>query len=260
MQIMQSIMTPAGEYASAYVQSLEQDLLLASEVQSRLLPIGGRLDARVDLGAHYTPARLIGGDFYDFVRYPGKAISAGALADVCGKGAAAAIYAALVTGLLRSLETRELCPAELLTALNASLHSRPVAGQFVSLLYTTWNEHTRRFQIANSGLPYPIWVRNGRILPVEIGGVPLGLFSNTRYDEVVLECRPGDLVLLFTDGVTDATNARGQEFGRTRLEDIACEVGHLDAQKVVHHIFNAIERHAGQTEIFDDQTVIAIRT
>lgn len=258
--ITETILAPGREPITAYMQVLEQDLQLASAVQSSLLPESYPKHARIDLGAHCAPARLIGGDFYDFVHYPGKSLSAGALADVAGKGAAAAIYAALVMGLMRSLEKHELGPAEMLTALNSALLSRPVEGHFVSALYATWDDATRTFYLSNSGLPFPIWVRDGEVIPVEIAGPPLGLFEGMRYEETALACRPGDLVVFFTDGVTDATNRAGEDFGRARLERLVGHANHLTAAQIVRSIFTATRRHAGGGEVFDDQTVIAIRT
>ena len=123
----------------ADVQWFEQELLRATELQSELLPLRHPGEAGIDLEARSVAARTIGGDFYDFFHYPGKAICAEAIGDVSGKGASAAIHAALVTGTLRSLASQELTPAEMLRALNGALLKRPLRGRFVSLLYATWD-------------------------------------------------------------------------------------------------------------------------
>jgi phosphoserine phosphatase RsbU/P len=154
-QLLPNIHSEASAARSSWLREVRDhhELELASELQSELLPAVHPPEARIDLGARSVAARMVGGDFYDFFRYPGKAISAEAIGDVSGKGAAAAIYAGLVTGLLRSLAPLELGPAEMLSTLNKALLKRPVRGRYVSLIYATWDERERIFRIANAGLP-----------------------------------------------------------------------------------------------------------
>jgi sigma-B regulation protein RsbU (phosphoserine phosphatase) len=237
-----------------------QDLALAGELQTQMLPSCHPPEALVDLGARCVAARLIGGDFYDFFRYPGKAISAEVIGDVSGKGAPAAIYAGLVTGILRSLAPLELGPAEMLRTLNQALMRRPVQGRFVSLLYATWDERERLFRIANAGLPYPICVRNGEVSAMKMEGMPLGMFEDAEYEEQVFACGEGDLVVFYTDGVTDAVSERGEDFGPDRLQDVIRTHAGESADRVVRSIFVAVASHAKGLETFDDQTVVAVRT
>jgi len=241
-------------------QWLERELLLATELQSELLPARHPVEARIDLGARSSPARTIGGDFYDFFRYTGKAICAEAIGDVSGKGASAAIYAALVTGILRSLASQELGPAEMLRALNKALLKRPIRGRFVSLIYATWDERNRLFRIANAGLPYPIVVRNGKASSIQAGGMPLGLFGDAEYEEVTVACDPGDLVVFYTDGVTEAVDLADEDFGQERLEKVLCEHSRETADRVVAAVFTAVAAHAKGLPTSDDQTVVAVRT
>ena len=236
------------------------ELQLASELQSELLPAVHPPEARIDLGARSVAARMVGGDFYDFFRYPGKAISAEAIGDVSGKGAAAAIYAGLVTGLLRSLAPLELSPAEMLSRLNKALLKRPVRGRYVSLIYATWDERERVFRIANAGLPYPVCVRGGKAFPIKAAGLPLGMFEEAEYEEHTLTCGPGDLVVFYTDGVTEAINSEYEDFGAERLEEVISSHAGETADRVVSAIFFAVASHAKGLETYDDQTVIAVRT
>jgi sigma-B regulation protein RsbU (phosphoserine phosphatase) len=237
-----------------------RELLLASELQSELLPALHPPEAGIDLGARSVAARIVGGDFYDFFRYPGKAISAEAVGDVSGKGAAAAIYAGLVTGILRSLAPIELGPAEMLSRLNKALLKRPVRGRYVSLIYATWDERERLFRIANAGLPYPVCVRGGKASTVKVAGLPLGLFEDAEYDEYTLPCSPGDLVVFYTDGVTEAVNRESEDFGAERLEEVIRTNSGETADRVVSAIFFAVSSHAKGLEANDDQTVVAVRT
>ena len=215
-----------------------RELLLASELQSELLPALHPPEAAIDLGARSVAARIVGGDFYDFFRYPGKAISAEAVGDVSGKGAAAAIYAGLVTGILRSLAMLELGPAELLSRLNKALLKRPVRGRYASLIYATGDERQRLFRIANAGLPYPVCVRDGRASSVEVAGLPLDLFEKAEYEGHTLPCGPGDLVVFYTDGVTEAVNSDSEDFGAERLEEVIHANSGESADRVVSAIFS----------------------
>jgi sigma-B regulation protein RsbU (phosphoserine phosphatase) len=245
---------------AAVAQDLRQELTLAAEMQLHLLPRTSPLKARLDLAARSIPARAVGGDFYEFIRYGAKRTSAGAIGDATGKGIAAAIYAAMVTGMVRALAQQEPGAAEMLSALNAMLLGRPVQARFVSLIYATWDERARRLQIANSGLPHPIHVHNGRITSVEADGLPLGIFHDAEYQEVSLSCAPGDMVVCFTDGITDAQDANDQEFGRSRLEEVVALHANGSAQEVVNAIFDAVATHSHGAEAFDDQSLIVIRT
>jgi len=237
-----------------------QELLLASELQTEMLPCCHPSEARVDLAAKCVPARLIGGDFYDFFRYTFKAISAEAIGDVSGKGTSAAIYAALVTGILRSLAPLELGPAEMLWTLNKALMERPVQGRFASMIYATWDERERLFRIANAGLPYPICVRNGEVTFLKAAGLPLGMFEDAKYEEYTVACGEGDLVVFYTDGVTEAVNVHGEDFGLDRLQGIIATHAGESAGRLVSAIFGAVASHTKSLEAFDDKTVVAVRT
>lgn len=250
----------SGFTASAAACGFEQELLHAGEMQSNLLPPTTPLVAQIDLAARCLPARTLAGDFYDFFRYQKKSISAGALADVSGKGAPAAIYAALATGVLRSMDHMELGPAEMLRSVNATLMKRPVRARFVSMIYTTWDDHDRSLRIANSGLPQPIWIHRGKLRAVEVTGIPLGMFADAEYQELTMPCAPGDVIVFFTDGVTEATNALGEEFGRPRLEHLLAENSQKSSQNILDAIFDSLRAHSAGADIFDDATAVVIRT
>src|SRR5205807_9347546 len=125
---------------------LERDLEMAREVQLHLLPATCPTLDHAEIGVRFAPARAIGGDLYDFLPYS-RGRYAIAVGDVSGKGAPAALYAALVSGFLRSHATQELCPPDMLTQVNASLGRRPITGQFVSIAYAVWNDKTRKLQV-----------------------------------------------------------------------------------------------------------------
>ena len=240
-------------------QRLEQDLALARELQFRLLPPRLPVFKNAEVASRFAPARQIGGDLYDFLKYSGQGVTAIAVGDVSGKGAPAAIYAALVSGITRSHAMEEPDAAGMLEAVNLSLTERPIEGQYVSMIYAIWDDNQRLLQIANSGLPRPIQFRDGKIETIEATGLPIGLFSHATYDELNLRGRAGDVFLFFSDGILDATSSEGKMFGRPRLEEIVRENAHRSAEDLVDTIFTAVSQHAEGVEAFDDQTIVAIK-
>lgn len=238
---------------------LEQDLALARELQYRLLPPCCPTMVNAEVSAKFMPARAIGGDLYDFIRYSGEGLTAIAIGDVSGKGAPAAIYAALVSGILRSHAAEEPGAADMLTAINLSLAERPIDAQFVSIIYALWDDNERTLRIANSGLPRPIYCHNGQVQRIEATGLPLGLFATAEYDEFTFRGHPGDVFVFFSDGILDARNANGKMFGRERAEQLVAKHAMLSADELVTVIFDKVTEFAGGIEQYDDQTVVALR-
>ncbi len=237
---------------------LERDLALAHELQFRLLPQSLPKLPNLEVAAKFAPARAIGGDLYDFVNYSLDHLGM-VIGDVSGKGAPAAIYAALVSGILRSHAPIEPGPAEMLRAVNFSLGERRIEGQFVSLIYAVWDDRNRAVKIANSGLPRPLYVHDGKIEIIEATGLPLGLFDDAEYDEFTFKAKPGDMFVFFSDGILDARNRAGDMFGRHRTEAIIAGCADISADCVVKSLFKAVTEHAAGEEAFDDETVVAIK-
>ena len=237
---------------------LERDLALARELQNRLLPQTPPKLANLEIAAKFVPARAIGGDLYDFVNYS-LSRTAIVIGDVSGKGAPAAIYAALVSGILRSHAPIEPGPAEMLRAVNFSLGERRIDAQFVSLIYAVWNDAKRTLQVANSGLPRPIFCHRGKTEIIEATGLPLGLFDDTDYDEITFKAEPGDLFVFFSDGILDARNQQGDLFGRQRVDEIVTKFSTLPAGQLVETLFTAVTDYSAGQETFDDQTVVVIK-
>jgi phosphoserine phosphatase RsbU/P len=237
---------------------LERDLALARELQMRLLPQTLPKVAHLELAAKFTPARAIGGDLYDFIPYSLSRLGI-VIGDVSGKGAPAAIYAALVSGILRSHAPIEPGPAEMLSAVNLSLAERRIEAQFVSIIYAVWDDENRTLLVANSGLPRPIYVHEGKNTSIDATGLPLGLFDDADYDEFRFKMKPGDMFVFFSDGILDARNRKGELFGRGRVEQIVADCKGRTADCVVDSLFKAAAEHSAGVETFDDQTVVAIK-
>jgi phosphoserine phosphatase RsbU/P len=237
---------------------LERDLALARELQMRLLPQTLPKVEHLELAAKFTPARAIGGDLYDFIPYSLSRLGT-VIGDVSGKGAPAAIYAALVSGILRSHAPVEPGPGDMLSAVNLSLAERRIDGQFVSLIYAVWDDPNRTLVVANSGLPRPVYLHDGKIQVIEATGLPLGLFDDASYDEFHFEANPGDMFVFFSDGILDARNRSGDLFGRSRVENIIANCTGQSAASVVDRLFKAVGEFSAGVETFDDQTVLAIK-
>ncbi len=238
---------------------LERDLALARELQIRLLPQSPPKLNHLEVAAKFAPARAIGGDLYDFIPYSMSRLGL-VIGDVSGKGAPAAIYAALVSGILRSHAPIEPGPAEMLSAVNMSLAERRIEAQFVSLIYAVWDDEQQTLTVANSGLPRPIYMHSdGKNEVIEATGLPLGLFDEADYDEFEFRMKSEDMFVFFSDGILDARNRKGELFGRSRVEQTISECPGRSADCVVDSIFKAVAEHSAGVETFDDQTVVAIR-
>jgi phosphoserine phosphatase RsbU/P len=252
-------------------QRMERDLDMARQVQLRLLPSEPPTPAHAEIAASFSPARSIGGDMYDFLDYtangsPERTLFV--LGDVSGKAAPAALYAALVSGILRSLASRHLPPARLLAVLNNQLQERKLDGQYVTMLLALWDDAARTLTISNAGSVQPLLVTRQDSLTdaidvrtIAIEGFPLGLFPHASYDETILHLGPGDLVVFFSDGIPDAINSRGEDFGTQSLRDLLQHhpTATSSAQGAVDAIVEAVTTHQAGVEHFDDETLVALR-
>lgn len=239
-------------------QRLERDLDMAREVQYALLPPGRPSLPGAELAARYNPAHAIGGDMYDFLDYmlPRACITVG---DVSGKGAPAALYAALVSGIIRSVAHGEPTPAELLAAVNRALNQRRLDANYVVLCCALWDDNKKTMRVANSGLPRPIYCRQGHAHMIETAGLPLGMFADATYDETTIHASSGEVFVFLSDGLIDASNARDEQLGRARIEHVIVEHAQQSAQEIVDAIFAAANEFAAGAPVFDDQTVVVLK-
>ena len=247
-------------------QRMERDLDMARQVQLRLMPSRPPKLERAEIAAQFVAARSIGGDVYDYLDYgPGR--TALAVGDVSGKAAPAALYAALVSGILRSLAPQHLSPAAMLAALNDQLQERKLDSQYVTMLMAVWDDSNQTLQIANAGSVQPLFVAANPVNTTQIPavrtikaeGFPLGLFPNAEYEEFTLSTRPGDLIVFFSDGIVDAVNASGDMFGEERLCQLLESQHHPTAKSTVDAILQAVTDFQAGTAHFDDETIVVLR-
>jgi sigma-B regulation protein RsbU (phosphoserine phosphatase) len=149
--------------------------------------------------------------------------------------------------------------AGMLEAVNLSLSDRPIAGQYVSIIYGIWDDNQRVLQVANSGLPRPLHFRNQTVEEIQVTGLPIGLFGQATYEHLDVRAKAGDVFVLFSDGILDATSAKGEMFGRGRLEKLVADNAHRPAEELVDTLFNAVSEHAEGVDAFDDQTIVVLK-
>jgi len=244
------------EQLAARERRIKDDLKAARELQSLLLPPQEPEFEGLEAGIGLRPAREIGGDLYDFFEHSdGHAVLA--FGDVSGKGAAAALYGALVMGLLRTLAARRRTPADILKALNDAVLARKVEARYVALLLMLWHPHSRHFTMANAGALPPLVCRKGETLKFRLEGVPVGLLDGLEYEELSFYTQPGDVIVLFSDGITDHLNSAGEEYGRGRLAEVVRKNCDNSAQEIVAAIFEDIDHF--HLTAFDDQTLLVLK-
>jgi sigma-B regulation protein RsbU (phosphoserine phosphatase) len=237
---------------------LERDISMAREVQLRLLPAAAPEMANAEMAVRFLPARTIGGDLYDFVDYgPGR--MAIVLGDVSGKAAPAALFAALMSGIMHSAAQQRPEPAQMLAQLNDALQERMLDSQYVTMLFALWNDENRTLQVANSGAVQPIFCRSCDPVSVRVEGFPLGMFPNVIYDELTVATQPEDVIVFISDGILDAENAEGEMYGQERLAGLLCNRREQAAQEIADAVLADVSRFQGEHDRFDDETIIVLK-
>ncbi len=239
-------------------RGMNEDLKAARKLQSVLLPKTAPAMPGLKAAIRSRAAREISGDLFDFFEYGDEKVLI-AFGDVSGKGAAAALYGALVSGLLRTLAPRRRSPAALMKVLNETLLERKVDAQYVTLTLLLWDSRTERLTMSNAGGVPPLIFRGGEPVKIKVEGVPLGLLDEREYDEKIFQARAGDLILLNSDGVLDQIDAGEQEYGRPRLLKALRKVCGQPPEKVVEAVLKDLDAFADGVARFDDQTLIALR-
>jgi sigma-B regulation protein RsbU (phosphoserine phosphatase) len=244
---------------------MEKELRFAQRVQMALLPqeLPKRLRG-VDVAWHFDPARELGGDIYDFLS-PEPNTLVVSVGDVSGKGVPAALYSAFVGELVRGrtfrrrLETRRSTPAVVLNAMNRILNERQLEEYYCTLCYTMFDLRRRQVTFANSGLPYPVRFSGGQAKQIPMPGVPLGSFAGSTYDEITLDLETGDVFVFCSDGIFEAFDEEGAEFGAGRVIAVLERTHAQPAADIVRAIFDAMQVFRGEAEQADDQTVVVVR-
>jgi phosphoserine phosphatase RsbU/P len=244
---------------------IEKELRFAQRVQQALLPteLPKRLRG-VDIAARFAPARELGGDLHDFL-VPDSNTLVVAVGDVSGKGVPAALYSAFAGELVRSRTYRRRYAPErfsvagVLQSMNTILHERQLEEYYCTLCYALFDLKRHNVVLANSGLPYPVRCTTEACGQIELPGVPLGSFPGVTYDQITMPLAPGDVFVFCSDGVFEAFNEQGQEFGARRLIEVMQTMRHGTGRQIVDAIFESVNEFRGDTAQNDDMTAVAVK-
>ncbi|MCC6164549.1 MAG: GAF domain-containing protein [Acidobacteria bacterium] len=245
---------------------IERELRTAQRVQTALLP--HEIPARIrglDIAARFEAARELGGDLHDYLDPLANQLVV-VLGDVSGKGVPAALYSAFASELVRSRTYRKryvhtaVTPASVLQITNTILHERQLLEMYLTLCYALFDVRRRTVTVANSGVPYPLRLTAAGVVEwIDVTGVPLGSFPGIEYDECVIPYTKGDVFLFYSDGVSEAMDLDGDEFGRDRIATVVQSQRGKPARAIVDAVFDAVVAFRGEAPQNDDITVMAVR-
>jgi sigma-B regulation protein RsbU (phosphoserine phosphatase) len=246
-------------------ERIERELRFARQVQQALLPSGPPKSLReADVAARFESANELGGDIHDFLA-PKRDALVVAVGDVSGKGAPAALYGMFAAELIRSHTMRRrfshdrFSVSGVLRAINTLLHERQLETYYCTLCYAFFDFSRRVLTLSNSGLPYPIQCTAASCGQIELPGLPLGSFPGATYDEVTLDLHKGDIFMFATDGILEALNDEGVEFGSLRLAEVVQSARDQSARAIVDTIFDAVNAFRGGQPQADDMTAVAVK-
>ena len=241
------LMTLASRMASSLVNAelhtrvaenearLGREMKIAREIQHQLMPDEVPSIPPLQMAVLFKPVAQLGGDLYDWIPFDDGRIAI-VIGDVAGKGAPAALYGALSSGVIRTRAGRKYPPGQMLELVNKTLFQRPIEGQYVAVTYAIYEPKNKTIALSNSGLPYPLLVRAGQPSFVDVGGVPLGLFPDSQYEETSLQLHPGDVLVFYSDGVVEMRNDSGEEFGLKRLAETVSSSCEKSPEEIVKSV------------------------
>lgn len=248
---------------------MKRQLRLAASVQRRMLPRAMPNQPPFDIAAHYAPSYDLGGDFYDFLELGGHlGILVG---DVVGKGVPAALLMSAVRASFRAYAQDVYHIDEVLRRVNRALVRDTLDNEFATVWYGVVDPQSLRLTYCGAGHDWPLLVRVPRDRPVEdrdvqrltADGMALGIDEDQKYPKGTFQLQPRDVLLIFTDGLHDATNFEGKRFGGTRLRNAVVEVlaaePEASATRIVDHVLAQVRQHTGLSGRSDDLTVVVMR-
>jgi serine phosphatase RsbU (regulator of sigma subunit)/putative methionine-R-sulfoxide reductase with GAF domain len=244
---------------SAERNRLEQELNVAHEIQASLIPPGNPHVVGCSVASFWQAARQVSGDFYDFLP-----LSSGhwgvVVADVADKGMPAALFMALSRTILRTVAFSRVDPADTLQRANAIIDKDTQSDLFVTVFYAVWNPETETLTYANAGHNPPMLLHpNGKTRLLKGTGIALGVLPEIEIEQRSIRFHPNDILLIYTDGVTEAMNEDYDEFGLERLHITADKAKRQGASGIVQAVTSAIRDHAGETPQFDDITLVVMK-
>jgi serine phosphatase RsbU (regulator of sigma subunit)/pSer/pThr/pTyr-binding forkhead associated (FHA) protein len=246
-------------YAGAAEKAkLDRELRIAAEIQQGLLPEPRYAGATFDVAGASLPCLTVGGDFFDYLDLASGEVGV-TLGDVSGKGTPAALLAAAVQSNFAAHAPIAADPADLMARLNRALLRRAIEARFATMWYGVLSPDGR-LRYSNAGQEPPVVVRAGGVAEsLDVGGPVLGLLGIASYEHAEVQLAPGDLVVIFSDGVTEARDGGNDEYGRERLLDVLSTAHGRPAEDVLHEVLRAVNAFAGAAPQADDITALVLR-
>ena len=238
-------------------QKMLRQLHLAADVQRRMLPRRMPTLPGYDIAARYVPSFELSGDFYDFIQLE-HSLGIG-IGDVVGKGVAASLLMAGVRSSLRAFAQDVYNLDEVIARVNQTLCRDTLESEFATLWYGTLDATSGRLTYCNAGHEPPLMLRDGKLHSLAEGGMIVGVDREQTYEKGMWDFEPGDMVLLYTDGLADAMNSESKRFGRERIEKLMLEVADRSANDALNHILWNVRQHTGPRRASDDTTLILIK-
>jgi sigma-B regulation protein RsbU (phosphoserine phosphatase) len=239
--------------------SLKGELEVAREIQLAKLPRGTYNTADIQISGVTRPANTVGGDFYDVLSLPDGRIIV-TLGDVAGKGSPAALLMALLLAVLRTLVDEALEASALVRRLNGQICRHSPASRFITLFYAEYTPETGALTYVNAGQNPPLVRRlDGSYERLGSTGVALGMFEESRFGEVETRIEPGELLVLYSDGITEAENPEGRPFEESGLEGVIEANVAGSPSEIGARVLSAVEAHAKQSRFVDDLTILILK-
>jgi sigma-B regulation protein RsbU (phosphoserine phosphatase) len=246
-------------------ERLESELEIAREVQNQLFPKDVPYVRTLELKGVCTPARVVSGDYYDFMQVSDSAL-AFAIGDVAGKGISAALLMATIQSAMRSqLSTlngsgpHRLSPARMVSNLNQQLYATTSLEKYATFYFAVYNESTHALIYTNAGHLPPMLLRGSDIQTMDSTGTVVGAFPFAAYEEKTVPLEHGDILLAYTDGIVEPENVYGEVFGEDRLKDLLIKHAHADSSELIARTMEAVVHWTGSSELQDDMTMVVAR-
>jgi sigma-B regulation protein RsbU (phosphoserine phosphatase) len=237
--------------------NLQHELEESHEIQAALMPKALPEIVGFDIAATWKPARTVGGDYFDVLKFS-DSHTAICIADVAGKGMPAALLMSNMQAVLKAFASDAVSPGELCARVNTVMSENIVSHRFITCFYALLDVKNRKLTYTNAGHCPPMLIRDGECLRMKEGGPVLGIFAERHYFQSDIHLQNGDCLVLFTDGVTEARNAAGHEFGEGRLEELLLTGHQLKAAELRDRIMAKVSEFS-DGEVYDDATLMVVR-
>lgn len=236
----------------------ERELEEARSLQQAIIQVEPLRAPAIEFASRFRPFVDVGGDFLDYFRLSDDRLGL-YLGDVVGKGLPAAMYAALAVGTMRGIKKTGELPPAVLELLNRRLRMRVPPARYCAVQYAVFDPGSLELWLANAGLPKPVHIAPNGCCELGEGGLPSGLFPDTHYAQTSVRLKAGDAVLFLTDGILEAQNAAGEEFGNERLLEVCAKLCRESADGLLARLFEAVDAFVAGAQQHDDMTTAVMK-